>query len=57
MVVILWLVLGSVLFGIGWGLVGFCLGFVFVVLGVGYLKVIGFVVVMVVGMVVFEVFE
>lgn len=51
------LLLGSLLFGVGWGVVGFCLGFVFVVLGMGEFKVLVFVVVMLVGMVGFEVFE
>ncbi|HWV06107.1 YeeE/YedE family protein [Ralstonia sp.] len=56
-VVTLRLVLGSALFGIGWGLAGFCPGPALVALGAGYPKAIGFVAAMVAGMVVFEVFE
>lgn len=51
------LVLGSAAFGIGWGLAGFCPGPALVALGAGYPKAVGFVAAMVVGMVVFEVFE
>ena len=49
------LVLGSAVFGIGWGLAGFCPGPALVALGAGYPKAVGFVAAMVVGMVIFEV--
>ncbi|MEX3634620.1 DUF6691 family protein [Paraburkholderia sp. BR14320] len=51
------LVLGSAVFGIGWGLAGFCPGPALVALGAGYPKAIGFVAAMVAGMVVFELVE
>jgi LPXTG-motif cell wall-anchored protein len=51
------LVLGSVAFGIGWGLAGFCPGPALVALGAGYPKAWGFVAAMVAGMVVFEMVE
>jgi len=44
------LLLGSALFGIGWGLSGFCPGPAIVGLGAGYLPAVGFVVAMLVGM-------
>lgn len=44
------LVTGAALFGIGWGLVGFCPGPALTALAVGDVKVIGFVVAMVAGM-------
>lgn len=43
------LVLGVVLFGMGWGWVGYCLGFVIVGLVVGLCEVFWFVLVMFVG--------
>jgi len=51
------LVLGSVLFGVGWGLAGFCPGPALVALGAGYAKAVVFTVAMVVGMLVFELAE
>ncbi len=44
------LLAGSVLFGIGWGLSGFCPGPALVGLGAGYLPAIVFVIAMVIGM-------
>jgi uncharacterized protein len=51
------LVVGSVLFGIGWGLVGFCPGPGLVALGMGEPKAVVFVAAMLVGMAVFELLE
>lgn len=51
------LVLGSLVFGIGWGLVGFCPGPALVVLGQGHVKAFVFVVAMLAGMGIFEFFE
>ncbi len=51
------LVLGSAVFGIGWGLAGFCPGPALVALGAGVPKAIGFVGAMLVGMAVFSVLE
>jgi len=51
------LVIGSALFGIGWGTAGFCPGPALVALGAGYPKAVGFVMAMVAGMLVFEVME
>ena len=51
------LVIGSALFGIGWGMGGFCPGPALVALGAGYPKAVGFVLAMVAGMLVFEVLE
>jgi uncharacterized membrane protein YedE/YeeE len=48
------LVFGGVLFGVGWGLAGFCPGPAVVALGAGHLKAIVFVAAMVAGMLVFE---
>ena len=48
------LVLGSLLFGAGWGLAGFCPGPALVVLGAGQFKALVFVAAMVAGMFVFE---
>jgi len=48
------LVLGSLLFGVGWGLAGFCPGPALVALGAGYAKAVVFTVSMVLGMLVFE---
>jgi uncharacterized protein len=48
------LVGGSLLFGIGWGLAGFCPGPAIVALGAGYGKAAVFVVAMLLGMDVFE---
>lgn len=51
------LVLGSMLFGIGWGVAGFCPGPALVSLGMGEVKALVFVVAMMAGMGVFELFE
>jgi hypothetical protein len=51
------LVLGSLTFGVGWGLVGFCPGPALVALGTGAIKAFVFVAGMIAGMLVFEVVE
>ena len=51
------LVIGGVVFGIGWGVAGFCPGPGLVALGMGEFKALIFVVAMLVGMVVFELLE
>lgn len=51
------LVLGSLTFGAGWGLGGFCPGPALVALGAGYDKAAVFVVAMVAGMALFEISE
>ena len=51
------LVIGSVLFGAGWGLAGFCPGPALVALGAGYGKALAFVAAMIAGMLVFEMVE
>jgi uncharacterized membrane protein YedE/YeeE len=51
------LVGGSLLFGIGWGLAGFCPGPALVALGAGVGKAFVFVAAMLVGMLVFELLE
>lgn len=51
------LVGGSLLFGIGWGIAGFCPGPVLVALGMGEMKAAAFVAAMVVGMAIFEFLE
>ena len=48
------LVLGSAVFGIGWGLAGFCPGLALVALGAGVPKAVGFVAAMLAGMAVFS---
>ncbi len=48
------LVLGSVAFGVGWGLAGFCPGPALVALAAGHAKAWGFVGAMLAGMAVFE---
>lgn len=48
---------GSVLFGAGWGLAGFCPGPALVALGMGLSKALAFVVAMLAGMLVFEFVE
>jgi uncharacterized membrane protein YedE/YeeE len=48
------LVVGGAVFGVGWGLAGFCPGPALVALGAGHLKAIVFVAAMVAGMLVFE---
>jgi uncharacterized membrane protein YedE/YeeE len=45
---------GSLLFGVGWGLAGFCPGPAFVALGAGHAKALVFVAAMIAGMLVFE---
>jgi uncharacterized membrane protein YedE/YeeE len=49
------LVLGSILFGVGWGVAGFCPGPALVALGMGQPKALVFVAAMLAGMLVFEV--
>jgi len=51
------LVGGSLLFGIGWGMAGFCPGPAVVALGVGEPKALVFVAAMLAGMAVFELLE
>ena len=51
------LVGGSVLFGVGWGVAGFCPGPALVALGMGELKAAVFVLAMLAGMAVFELLE
>ena len=51
------LVGGSIVFGIGWGLVGFCPGPALVALGAGYTKAAVFVVAMLLGMGAYELIE
>ena len=48
------LIIGSALFGAGWGLAGFCPGPAFVSLGTGELKAAVFVIAMLAGMLLFE---
>ncbi len=51
------LVGGSLVFGIGWGLAGFCPGPAIVALGAGYAKAAAFVVAMLIGMGAFELIQ
>jgi len=51
------LVAGSVIFGIGWGIAGFCPGPALVALGAGHLKALVFVAAMIAGMGIFEIVE
>lgn len=51
------LVIGSTLFGVGWGIAGFCPGPSLVALGMGEPKALVFVVAMLVGMMVFQLLE
>ncbi len=51
------LVLGSLLFGVGWGVAGFCPGPALVSLGLGQAKALVFVVAMLGGMALFELIE
>jgi len=44
------LVIGSFIFGIGWGIAGICPGPAIVALGAGYLKAVVFIIAMLVGM-------
>lgn len=48
------LVSGSLLFGVGWGLAGFCPGPALVAVGAGYVKGLVFVAAMIAGMLAFE---
>ena len=51
------LVLGSVVFGVGWGLGGFCPGPALVSLGTGSADALVFVLAMLAGMAIFEIAE
>lgn len=51
------LVIGGVLFGVGWGLAGFCPGPALVALGAGYWQAAVFIVAMLAGMGLFEIAE
>ena len=51
------LVLGSILFGVGWGIAGFCPGPALVALGMGEVKALVYVIAMLAGMGIFELFE
>jgi uncharacterized membrane protein YedE/YeeE len=51
------LIVGSALFGIGWGVAGFCPGPALVALGMGEVKALVFVAAMLAGMGIFELFE
>ena len=51
------LVIGSMMFGIGWGIAGFCPGPALVALGAGEIKAVVFVASMVAGMMAFELIE
>ena len=51
------LVLGSLVFGIGWGLAGFCPGPALVALGAGYGKAAAFVGAMIAGMALYELLQ
>jgi uncharacterized membrane protein YedE/YeeE len=51
------LIAGSALFGIGWGIAGFCPGPALVALGMGEAKALVFVAAMLVGMGIFELLE
>ena len=51
------LMFGAILFGIGWGIAGFCPGPALVAVGMGQFKAVVFVGAMLVGMGLFELFE
>ena len=51
------LVVGSLVFGIGWGLAGFCPGPALVALGAGKIKAVLFVASMAAGMAIYEILE
>jgi uncharacterized protein len=51
------LILGSLCFGIGWGLAGFCPGPALVAMGAGEIKAVVFVIAMLGGMAIFELIE
>ncbi len=48
------LIIGSIIFGIGWGLAGFCPGPAIVALGAAKLKAVYFTVAMVIGMIIYD---
>lgn len=48
------LIIGSLIFGIGWGLVGFCPGPAIVALGAGKLEALYFVIAMLIGMLMYD---
>jgi uncharacterized protein len=50
-------ILGSAIFGVGWGLAGFCPGPALVAFGAGYDKAVVFVIAMLAGMVMYELTE
>lgn len=45
---------GSLIFGIGWGLVGFCPDPTIVALGIGKVKAVFFTIAMLIGMLIYE---
>lgn len=49
--------LGGLVFGIGWGLVGICPAPAFVLLGASSIKGVVFIIAMLIGMGIFEIFE
>lgn len=51
------LIIGSMMFGLGWGIAGFCPGPALVAFGAGEIKGVVFVVSMVAGMILFEIAE
>ena len=51
------LVVGGTVFGVGWGLAGFCPGPALVALGTGHLKAVVFIAAMLAGMLAFECLE
>lgn len=51
------LIVGSLLFGVGWGLAGICPGPALVLLGAGVMKGLVFVIAMLVGMLLFELLQ
>ena len=51
------LIVGSTLFGVGWGIAGFCPGPALVALGMGEIKALVFTLAMLAGMAVFTLFE
>ena len=51
------LVVGSVVFGVGWGLAGFCPAPAIVAYGAGYFKAVVFVIAMLAGMAIYEIAE
>jgi uncharacterized membrane protein YedE/YeeE len=51
------LVIGSIVFGVGWGLAGFCPAPAIVAYGAGYFKAVVFVIAMLAGMGIYEIIE